>query len=429
MITRRDVLRGLGLSALAVGAVGLLDGCGDDAGPDGPPGAADLTLASSGIERAVPDPGAVAAGVASMHALGSGLWGQLSGTSANLAISPFSVAVALGMTANGANGQTQQEMLDVLAVESAEVANAGYNAAAQHVESLAGRVGEKEEIVLDAANSLFGQRGVAWERPFLDALAASYGAGVQQVDYEVDTEAARQAINGWTGEQTRDKIPELIPEGVLDVLTRLVLVNALYLKAPWAQPFEEDATQDGDFHLADGSTKTVPMMRASDPVGGSVGDTWRAARIPYAGGSLAMTVVLADDLDAFVSGAGLVDLLTAEATYPTFVTMPRWTFRSPSPLKEPLVTLGMATAFDEKVADFGGMTHEEDLHVAAVLHEVFIAVDEKGTEAAAATAVVMSAESAMPSGVPLVLDRPFLFVIHDVEHGTPLFVGRVGDPS
>jgi serpin B len=433
MLTRRDVLRGLGLSVLAVGAVGLLDSCGDDPGPDRPPGAADLTLASSDVDRAAADPGAVAAGVASMHALGAGLWGELSGDDGNLAISPFSVAVALGMTLNGAKGTTLDEMLGVLDVDAPDTANAGYNAVAQHVESLAGRFkhqGENVEIVLDTANNLFGQQGVAWETPFLDALAAAYGAGVQQVDFEAETEAARQAINGWTAEQTRDKIPELIPEGVLDEMTRLVLVNALYLKAPWESPFEKTLTQDGDFHLADGATVSVPMMRASGPVGGVAGAGWRAARIRYAGGTLAMTVVLPDaDLDDLVAGGSLPEVIAMEPTALFALTMPRWTFRTPSPLSDALTAMGMPTAFDGGAADFSGMASDLDLFIAAVLHEVFIAVDEEGTEAAAATAVIANESSAPVIDDELVLDRPFLFVIHDVEHGTPLFVGRVCDPT
>ena len=431
MLARRDVLRGLGLSVLAVGALGLLDACGDEPGKPKPPGGStDLTLASSDVKRSDPDPAAVVDGVGSMHALGAGLWGQLSTGEGNLAISPFSVAVALGMTANGAEGTTLDEMLDVLAVESAGAANAGYNAVTQYVESLSGPVAEDQEIVLEAANALFGQRDTAWEQPFLDALAASYGAGMQQVDYKTAAEAARTAINAWTAERTRDKIPELIPDDVLDDLTRLVLVNALYLKAPWATPFEKDFTADGDFHVTEDTTVSVPMMRGAEGISGSAGDGWRSARIPYAGAQLAMTLVLPDgDLDAFVSDGLLAGVLAADLTRSVDLTMPRWTFRTPSPLQDALEALGMPTAFDENAADFSGMTLEEELHIAAVLHEVFIVVDEEGTEAAAATAVVVAGESAAMPGEPLVLDRPFLFVIHDVEHGTPLFVGRVGDPS
>lgn len=434
VITRRDALRGLGLSVLAVGAVGLLGACGDDPGPVTAPGSTDVTLASSDVERSAPDPAAVAAGVASMHALGAGLWGELSATGGNLAVSPFSVAVALGMTVNGARGQTLDEMLDVLASDSADKVNAGFNAVAQHVESLAGPVkrwkDDDAEIALDTANSLFGQQGVTWEPAFLDALAASYGAGMQQVDYEAATEAARKAINAWTAERTRDKIPELIPSGVLTPLTRLVLVNALYLKAPWESPFEKSMTEDGDFRLADGSMVSVPMMRSPDPIGGATGNGWRSARIAYAGGTLAMTVVLPDDdLDALVSDGGLADIVAAPTSLSVSLTMPRWTFRSPSPLGDALKALGMPTAFEPAAADLSGMSAELDLFILAVLHEVFIAVDEEGTEAAAATAVVVNETSASIPDDQLVLDRPFLFVIHDVEHGTPLFVGRVADPS
>jgi serpin B len=429
VLARRSVLRGLSLSVLAVGAVGLLDACAGQETPGlQPDDGADLTFVSSDVERAAPDPAAIGGGVASMHTLGAGLWGQLAGSAVNVAISPFSVAVALGMTLNGAKGATLDEMLAVLGVESVDTANAGYNAVTQHVESLAGPVGDDQEVVLDAANSLFGQRGVEWEEPFLDALAASYGAGVQQVDFEGATEAARDAINGWTSEQTRDRIPELIPEGILDSLTRLVLVNALYVKAPWALPFDEALTADGDFHLADGSTVTVPMMRTAESVAGCAGPGWRGARLYYAGAGLAMSVVLPDDdIDALVTGGRLPEVLATQPDATFDLTMPTWEFRTPSPLKAALQALGMPTAFGD--ADLSGMNADLDLAIQEVLHEVFIAVDEAGTEAAAATAVIVGETSAPMPGEPLVLDRPFLFVIHDTEFGTPLFIGRVGDPS
>jgi serpin B len=437
MLTRRDIFRGLGLSVLAVGAVGILDACGESSSP-GPGGATDgsgLTLAASDVKRMAPDAAAIAAGVASMQGLGAGLWGELAGEGGNLAISPFSVAVALGMTVNGARGRTAVEMLDVLSGESAGALNAGYNAVAQYVESLAGPVERWEEddaeIALDTANSLFGQRGVEWESAFLDALAASYGAGVQQVDYVADVEAARAAINGWTAEQTRDKIPELIPAGILDAMTRLVLVNALYLKAPWETPFEESLTQDGLFTPAGGEPVMVPMMKGPEPIPGGAGDGWRSAQIRYAGRTLAMTVVLPEegreaDVEALLADAGAGAFLGVGSDT-VDLTMPRWTFRAPSPLKDALMAMGMPTAFG--AADFSAMNADIDLVISEVLHEVFIAVDEKGTEAAAATAVLMSETSMPQPGAPLVLDRPFLFVIHDLEHGTPLFIGRVADPS
>ena len=208
-----------------------------------------------------------------------------------------------------------------------------------------------------------------------------------------------------------------------------MLVNALYFKAPWATPFEKAATRQQDFHRADGSRVTVPMMRAT-PEGASylTGDHWRGARLPYAGNALAMTVALPDpgheaDAVADLMAGGL----TAEAHTGVDLAMPRWTFRTSSDLGEPLMDLGMTRAFGEGSADFSPMS--PGLYVDAVLHQAFIAVDEAGTEAAAATAVVMDEASAIAAVQTLVLDRPFLFVIHDTAQGTPLFVGRVADPS
>ena len=425
MLTRRVVLRGLALSALAVGTVGLPGGCGEDR-----PELKGLTLASSDVERAEPDASAIAAGVSSMQTLGSGLWGRLSGETGNLAISPFSVAVALGMTLNGARGTTLDEMLAVLGVDDVETVNAGYNSVAQHVESLAGEIEDDKEILLATGNGLFAQDGMECEQPFLDELAASYGAGVQLVDF-TGAEEAREAINDWVAYETKDKITALFAPRSLDPATRLVLVNALYLKAPWDEEFEKDLTEDGDFHLEDGTVVSVPMMRGSFGSTCATGDGWTAAQVPYIGRTLAMTVVLPDegrlaDVGALLADGGM-DLLTRAGEHSDIaLTMPRWTFRTQSPLGQILAAMGMPTAFSDS-ADLSGMTREERLAVMAVQHEVFVKVDEEGTEAAAATGVTTGPTSA-PTVVPLVLDRPFFFLIHDTEHGTPLFVGRVSNP-
>ena len=288
------------------------------------------------------------------------------------------------------------------------------------------------EIALATANQLFGQAGFEWQEPFLDALARSFGAGLREVDYVEATEKARAAINGWTSEQTHDRIPEIIAPGQVDVDTRLVLVNALYFKAPWSTPFEVDATTDEEFHLGDGSTVSVPMMHGSTGYG--EGDGWRAAHLAYAGGTLAMTVVLPDegreqDLDALVTDGGLPELLAMQSDE-VDLSLPRWTFLANAPLKDALIGLGMTAAFNDSAADFSAMTTEADLVVTDVIQQVFIAVDEAGTEAAAATAVLAGVTSAPADPPePLVVDRPFLFVIHDVQHATPLFLGKVVDPT
>jgi len=442
MITRRTALRGLSLTALALGGGTWLSGCGSDPGsdPGGPVGSAGIDLVASDVERTPGTAEAVPDAVRSLHSLGAGLYAELAATAdptGNLALSPYSVAVALAMTQNGARGATRDEMLGVLAAADPARLNGGLNALTQHVESLAGtqrRADRTEaEIALRSANTLFGEATTEFEADFVDTLAGDYGAGLHRVDFKNAFEAARVAINDWTAERTEDRIEDLIPEGVLDSMTRLVLVNALYLKAPWEQTFEPDLTEDRDFHLADDSVVKVPTMRLDTRAGllGS-GDGWQALQLPYAGRGLAMTVVLPDqgrlaDVEAELAEGGLPAMVASVRPAEVAVALPKWTFRIGAPLKEPLTTLGMPIAFEAGGADFSGMTKEADLFIGAVLHQVFIAVDEEGTEAAAATAVIMQ-ETSAPQYVPFTVDRPFLFVIHDVEHGTPLFLGRVADP-
>jgi len=431
MLTRRDTLRLAALSALAVS--GALSACGRE-GQGGRVTDTGIDLASSDVARSAGRANAVPDVVRRLQGFAGRIYGQ-AGADGNLIISPFSIVMALAMTVNGAVGQTADEMLDVLGIDDLDRFNGGLNALTQALESLAGSVkrgdGSKAEIALDSANSLWGQRGVAWDEPFLDELARDYGTGMRQVDYETATEAARLAINAWTADQTHDRITDIIPAGVLDALTRLVLVNAIYLKAPWEKPFEATLTLPRPF---DGGRLTVPMMSGNEtPAVHRQGSGWQAATLAYAGRALAMTIVLPDpgrlgEVELALASDGLGPFVAGGQSALLSLTMPKWTSRSDLALKGALETLGMPTAFDPNDADFSGMTTQMALYISAVLHQGYIAVDEEGTEAAAATAVVMS-ETSMPVTVPFVVDRPFLYVVHDVEHGTPLFLGRVTDPS
>jgi len=216
----------------------------------------------------------------------------------------------------------------------------------------------------------------------------------------------------------------------------LVLVNALRFVAQWADPFKTADTGDREFTREDGSRVSVPMMSGS-PNGSAYlsGTGWEAIRMSYHGAELAMTLVKTADAGAaahaeWLSAGGLDHLTTAEAGHGARIVLPRWTFRSPSRLNDTLTRLGIPDAFDDTRADFSGITRAERLKIAAVLHEAYVAVDEVGTEAAAATAVVI-ALSMGSAGPPreVVFDRPFLFVIHDTATNAPLFVGRVADPS
>ncbi len=435
MPTRRDVLRLLGLAALAT-SVSSLAACGGD---EDPGHARDVDLVSSDVRRVPGDPAAVAPVVAAVHRLAGGLYAGLAAQDGNLALSPYSVAVALAMTANGAAGATSEEMSHVLGLDIADLDlgayNGGLGALTQSVEGLAGRwerPGDDPAVIaLDGANALFGDRSTTWRPAYLDTLAASYGAGMNVVDWAGDPEAGRASVNSWTSDRTHDRIPTILAEGSVDELTRLVLVNALYFKAPWQTPFEEHATAPLPFHVNGDDPVDVPTMRGTlMGAGYAEGDGWTSVRLPYYGSTLAMTVVLPDDLGAFeetVARGALEDVLGATTPQAVSLSLPRWTFRSTSALSEVLAELGMPTAFGDD-ADFSAMTDESDgLRIAKVAHEAWIAVDETGTEAAAATAVAVGGTS-MPVTVPVVVDRPFLFVIHDVEHGTPLFVGRVTDP-
>ena len=436
-MTRRDALR---VAVIAALVSPLAAACGDGGSRSREPGTGtELELVKSDLGRSAGDPAAIPEVVAALHALAGGLYGRLAAEPGNLVLSPYSVAVALGMTLPGAGGRTATEMRDLLGVTDDARFHGGMNALTAHVEGLAGPQdradGSKAELALDGTNQLYGQQGVGWERDFLDLLAREYGAGLRSVDFENAHDDARVLINDWVAGRTQDRIPELIPAGVLDHLTRLVLVNALYLKAPWEFPFEKSLTESMPFHRPDGSSVDVDtMMQPMLATTMTQGDGWRAARLPYAGRTLAMTLVLPDpgrtrEVEPLLTSGWWAEVMSAGRRTMLDLRLPRWTFRTQAALNDVLQQLGMRTAFDRHDADFRPMTEEDlDLYVSAVLHEAFIAVDEEGTEAAAATAVVMS-ETSAPVTEPFHVDRPFLFAIHDVEHGTPLFLGRVNDPT
>jgi serpin B len=431
--TRREVLRLLGLAALATTVPGLA-ACGADG-----PGSAGLELVASDLKRSPGDPLGIPAVVRAMHGLAGGLYGRLAAEGGNLALSPYSVAVALAMTRNGAAGATATEIDGVLgtgAQLSLRAFNDGCDALTTAVEGLAGsfeRDGDDPAVIaLDSADALFGDRATTWRRPFLDTLATSYGAGMRVVDWVHATEAARRAVNGWTADRTHDRIPEILPEGSVDAMTRLVLVNALYFKAPWSTEFDAHQTADAPFHLDTGESVDVPTMHGQiRSAGYGLAPACSVLRLPYFSHGLAMSLLLPDqgrlaDVEKAVAAGGLPDLLAAAGHADLQLSLPKFTFRTAVGLADVLGELGMPTAFSD-AADFSGMTTEEQLKIGAVLHQTYVAVDEHGTEAAAATAVGMEATS-MPQYVDVVVDRPFLFVIHDVHYGTPLFLGRVADP-
>jgi serpin B len=296
--------------------------------------------------------------------------------------------------------------------------------------------GKKGDVGLETASSLWGQAGTTWQPAFLDRLASDFGTGMHTVDYRADASGAARRINAWTADRTHDRITDLIPDGALDALTRLVLVNAIWFKAPWHEAFEPGATQDLPFHRPDGSTVDAPMMaNAESHAGYAEGPGWRAASVPYAGRELALAVIVPDgdaalsEVEATLAEGGLARVLGAFSEDGAVdLLLPRWRTRTSAALKEVLSALGMPTAFTD-AADFSGMTHDERLLVQDALHQGFVAVDEEGTEAAAATAVVVGTTSAQVPQHVVHADRAFVFAVYDVVTRVPLFLGRVVDPT
>ena len=353
----------------------------------------------------------------------------------NAILSPASVWEALAMTHAGARGETAAEIAAVLGVRDDREQIAA--AAAELRKLLAEAKGDK--IKLDIANRIWAQRGKALEAGFTGLLEAKYGAAAGLVDFAARPEDARAEINAWVGEHTADKIPELLKSGTITPLTRLVLTNAIYMKAPWATPFEQSATKPEAFLLAGGDKAEVPFMHAEGKmVAGSVGGGDTAAtvcEIPYAGGRLAMVVVVPAKTDGLgtVLGGMKGEWRTSwngVRQRPVSLSLPKWTARKPLSLSAALKALGMKRAFVAGEADLSGMDGSRDLFVSDVVHEGFVEVSEEGTEAAAATAVIVATRAAMIPEEPLEVkaDRPFAWAVVERGSGAVLFAGTVTDP-
>jgi serpin B len=353
----------------------------------------------------------------------------------NLFCSPFSISLALAMTYAGARGETAEQMANALhfllpqdtlhrAFNSLDSELAGRGEGAQ------GRDGEG--FRLNIINAIWGQKGFQFLPEFLDLLAENYGAGMRLLDFVNAAEDSRIIINDWVSEQTEGRIEDLIPPYVITELTRLVLTNAIYFNAAWQHPFLQFATRNGIFHLLDGDGVLVPMMRKTEFLGYAAGEGYQAVELLYDGGELSMVILLPSP-GQFESFEGLLNAQRVRAIMESLerrqvaLTMPKFEFESGFSLKETLMTMGMPVAFSGK-ADFSGMTGNRGLFIADVIHKAFVSVDEAGTEAAAATAVVMR-ESAMLVEVEINIDRPFIFLIRDIETGTILFLGRVLNPG
>ncbi len=366
------------------------------------------------------------------------LYQALKGEEGNLFYSPYSISLALAMTYAGARGETAQQMADTLQfILEQERLHPAFNwldaELAKRGEGAEGKDGEG--FRLNIVNAIWGQKDYSFLSTFLDVLAENYGAGLRILDFITETEKSRLAINDWVSDQTEGRIEDLIPQGAIDALTRLVLTNAIYFNAAWEYPFDEDMTADGPFYLLDGRQVIVPMMKQTESFSYTDGEGYQAVELRYDGGELSMVVFLpeAGKFEVFEEGlqaqqvdAIINDLKNTRVT----LTMPKFEFDSEFSLKDTLAGMGMEDAFSDD-ADFSGMTGNRELSISDVVHKAFVAVDEAGTEAAAATAVIMSLTAAPEPPVPVevTIDRPFIFLIRDIETGAILFIGRVMNPA
>lgn len=362
------------------------------------------------------------------------LYQVLSKQEGNIFFSPYSISLALAMTYAGAMGETEREMAETLHFTlSQERLHEALNALDILLESRAEGEGDEDTgFQLNIANAIWGQEGYEFLSEFLDVLAENYGAGLRLLDYVGDPEGSRQTINDWVSEQTEGKIKDLIPPGVIDAMTRLVLTNAIYFKANWAHQFEESDTMDGEFTLLDGSVVRVPMMSQVETFGYLQGSGFQAIELPYTGFEMSMIVILPEEgeFEAIESGLGVsfLDQIDSGLNHTSLtLSMPKFEYESEFGLSRTLKEMGMPTAFGEG-ADFSGMDGTRNLYISDVIHKAFVAVDEEGTEAAAATAVVIAEMSIQVPEVEMKIDSPFIYAIRDNETGTILFLGRVVNP-
>lgn len=368
-------------------------------------------------------------------AFGAALYKQVEARNPNLVFSPASISTALAMTWAGARGETATQMATALRFT---LPPERFHPAMNQLTAELSARGEGKKgadggpMRLRIVNTTWAQKGFALVPAYLDLLAENYGAGVNLLDFIGATEPSRLTINAWVSEKTEQKIKDLIPPGAVGADTVLVLTNAVYFNAAWRTPFAED-TRDAAFVRADGSTVQVPTMNVTTSFrAGVVPGLATAVALPYQDERLSMLVVLPDEgklaaVESQLATGGLATIEAALQPQPVILSMPRFRFETPIQLKPALSALGMPIAFGGG-ADFTGISTAVPLEIAEVLHKAFIAVGEKGTEAAAATAVVIRTTSA-PQGLNIQVNRPFLFFIRDEATGALLFVGRVSDPS
>ncbi len=355
-------------------------------------------------------------------------------SSGNAIFSPYSIWLALVMTYGGARGTTAQQMAGVLHISQP---GDDIHPVLHGLDGSLPRRADNQSFRLAISNALWGQEDYPFRQEYLDLVHTNYGAGFQLADFKRDPEAARQQINAWVEKQTESRIKDLIQPGDVTALTRLILTNAIYFKASWKTQFTRGATKTDTFTLLDGGTVNVPFMNQTETFGYGDSKQMQAISLPYEGNQIAMLIVLPrpgqfEAVEAGLDAGQFQAMMGRIRNRKVALSLPRWKSEFTARLGQTLRDLGMVDAFDPAKADFSGMGQEgaERLLISEAIHKAFIAVDEQGTEAAAATAVIMRTLSGfiVEQPVKMRVDRPFLYAIYDKASGVILFLGRVVNP-
>ena len=391
----------------------------DEARSEKPRGAADSPAVDS-----VPDL------VAGNTEFALDLYGALFDGGNNLFLSPYSLSVALAMTYAGARGETERQMAEVLhfSLPQAQL-HPAFGALDQALAG--GGQDDPQAFQSRLVHALWGQEGDTLLESFLDTLAENYGAGMQPVDFRQADEARRQ-INHWGLEQAENRIEELLPPGALDPETALVLTSAAHFQAAWLKPFAAEATHEANFTLLGGGQVMVPTMEQVADLGYAELPAVQAVELPYAGGEFSMVILLPDEgsFESFARGLDadqLEAILGALTPTSLRLALPKFRYDAGFELRDTLIDLGMVDAFGDQ-ADFSGIDGTHELFIEQVYHQAFVEVDEAGTKAAAASAVAIALKGTLQAELDVRAERPFLFLIRNLDTNTILFLGHVVHP-
>jgi len=372
------------------------------------------------------------------------LYSKLRDKEGNLFLSPYSISTALALAYCGARGETESQMATTLHLPTApgETTALKDTLAQMRFHSAFGKIikdlnerGEKGGYQLNVANALWGQKGYGFLEEYLEQIETNYRGKLNEVDFIRAGETARRTINKWVEKKTNNKIKNLIPKGVLDSMTRLVLTNAIYFKGNWARQFKKDKTKDAPFTLVDGEKVDAAMMNQTAEFGYMETGSFQGLELPYVDDELSMIIMLPkeiDGLDKFEKTLTVENLSKWMSKFrkrEVVVSVPKFKMTSQFGLASVLKSMGMTDAFSSN-ANFSGINGKRDLFISAVIHKAYVDVNEEGTEAAAATGVVMKLTSIGPARTPVFkADHPFLFLIRDNHSGSILFIGRVMNPN